>query len=59
MGIGKAEFPTTKVTIDFHENGDSTEVIVTHTDLPSEEEAKNHNHGWTSSLEGSFKEYLV
>ncbi|SFB19653.1 MULTISPECIES: SRPBCC domain-containing protein [unclassified Bacillus (in: firmicutes)] len=56
---GKAEFPTTKVTIDFRENGDSTEVIVTHTDLPSEEEAKNHNHGWTSSLEGSFKEYLV
>jgi uncharacterized protein YndB with AHSA1/START domain len=56
---GKAEFPTTKVTIDFLEKGDSTEVNVTHTDLPSEEEAKNHNHGWASSLEFGLKKYIV
>ncbi|WP_163103438.1 SRPBCC family protein [Peribacillus alkalitolerans] len=56
---GEADFPVTTVTIDFHDKQDSTEVIVTHTDLPSEEAAKNHNHGWTSSLEGSLKPYLV
>jgi uncharacterized protein YndB with AHSA1/START domain len=53
------EFPSTTVTIDFLDQGDSTEVVVTHTDLPSEEAAKNHNHGWTSSLEGSFRKYIV
>ena len=56
---GNGDFPSTKVTIDFLEKGNSTEVVVTHTDLPSEEEAKNHNNGWTSSLEGSLKAYLV
>jgi uncharacterized protein YndB with AHSA1/START domain len=55
----EVEFPATTVTIDFIDNGDSTEVVVTHTELPSEEAAKNHNHGWTSSLEGSLKTYLV
>lgn len=52
-------FPFTKVTIDFLEQNEKTEVVVTHTDLPSEEAAQNHNHGWTSSLEGSFKSYLA
>jgi uncharacterized protein YndB with AHSA1/START domain len=56
---GFGEFPTTKVTIDFLENGDSTEVKVTHTDLPSEDAAKNHNNGWSSSLAGSLQTYLV
>lgn len=55
---GDAAFPSTTVTIDFLDKGDSTEVVVTHTDLPSEEAANNHNFGWTSSLEGSLKVYL-
>ncbi|WP_144549584.1 SRPBCC domain-containing protein [Bacillus sp. X1(2014)] len=56
---GNDDFPATKVTIEFLEKGNSTAVVVTHTELPSEEEAKNHNHGWTSSLESSLKAYLV
>jgi uncharacterized protein YndB with AHSA1/START domain len=56
---GNDEFPATTVTIEFIEQGESTELIVTHTDLPSEEAAKNHNHGWTSSLNESLKSYLV
>jgi Activator of Hsp90 ATPase homolog 1-like protein len=55
---GDAAFPSTTVTIDFLDKGDSTEVVVTHKDLPSEEAANNHNFGWTSSLEESLKVYL-
>jgi hypothetical protein len=43
--------------LNFVEKDHSTEVNVTHTNLPSDEEAKNHNNGWTSSLE-SFKNYI-
>ncbi|MBY6036615.1 SRPBCC domain-containing protein [Fictibacillus nanhaiensis] len=56
---GEIEFPTTKVTIDFVKQGDATEVVVTHSDLPSEEAAKNHNFGWTSSLEVNLKQFFV
>jgi uncharacterized protein YndB with AHSA1/START domain len=54
---GHNDFPITKVTVDFVEKDHSTEVNVTHTNLPSEEEAKNHNNGWTSSLD-HFKNYI-
>jgi uncharacterized protein YndB with AHSA1/START domain len=52
------DFPATIVKIDFIDKGDSTEVVVTHTELPSEDAAKNHNQGWTSTLEGSLNTYL-
>jgi uncharacterized protein YndB with AHSA1/START domain len=52
------DFPTTKVTIDFLEKDQLTEVNVTHSNLPSEEAAKGHNDGWTSSLQGSLQKLL-
>lgn len=55
---GEQEFPATKVTIDFLEKDDATEIVVTHANLPSEEAAQQHNFGWTSSLEESLKKYL-
>ncbi len=53
------EFPTTLVTIDFLEQGQSTELLLAHTKLPSEEAANNHNFGWTSSLEGDLNSYFT
>jgi uncharacterized protein YndB with AHSA1/START domain len=41
----------TLVTIEFHDMGNSTEVILTHEQLPSLEERDKHAHGWTGCLE--------
>jgi uncharacterized protein YndB with AHSA1/START domain len=53
----QTEFPLTNVTVDFVEHDGNTEVVVTHTDLPNEEEAKNHTNGWTSFLEEKLTAY--
>jgi uncharacterized protein YndB with AHSA1/START domain len=39
------------VTIEFRDLGNSTEVILTHEQLPSVEERDKHAHGWTGCLE--------
>ncbi|MGM7703230.1 SRPBCC family protein [Pseudalkalibacillus sp. Hm43] len=52
-------FPETKVTVQFVDQDGSTEVKVTHEQLPSEEAAEGHNQGWSSSLEGSLKNYFA
>jgi uncharacterized protein YndB with AHSA1/START domain len=41
----------TLVTFEFHERGDSTELVLTHELLPSEHEYQSHKQGWTGCLE--------
>ena len=40
----------TRVTVEFLEHGDETEVVVTHTGFANEEGCKGHEDGWGSSL---------
>ncbi|MEH7351885.1 SRPBCC family protein [Gottfriedia acidiceleris] len=54
----QTEFPITIVTVDFLEIDGKTEVIVTHSNLPNEDEAKNHTHGWTSFLEEKLTSFF-
>jgi uncharacterized protein YndB with AHSA1/START domain len=47
----------TLVTVEFHDLGGSTEVVLTHERFPSAEASENHTQGWTSCLsrlEGMF-----
>lgn len=39
------------VTIEFHERGNSTEVVLTHDGIAHEGERTNHQMGWTSILD--------
>jgi uncharacterized protein YndB with AHSA1/START domain len=41
----------TIVTVEFHERGDATELILTHEELPDEPTADRHRGGWTSIAE--------
>jgi uncharacterized protein YndB with AHSA1/START domain len=41
----------TRVTVEFLDIGDSTEVRLTHENLPSAESVKNHEHGWSGSFD--------
>ena len=45
------------VTIDFNPAGRGTEVVLTHENLPSKEEADNHRKGWTRVLDYMSKAY--
>ena len=45
---GKAE---SIVTVEFHERGAATEVILTHTDLPTDEPIEPYRDGWESGLD--------
>ena len=56
---GDDEFPTTVVTVDFINKNEFTEIVITHKDLPTEDEANNHSHGWTSFLHEGLKSYLA
>jgi uncharacterized protein YndB with AHSA1/START domain len=56
-GTGK-EQEDTVVTIEFVQQGTGTELVVTHENFSTKEEAENHTNGWSSSLEGSLKKYL-
>ena len=42
----ESDFEETLVTIEFHQQGNSTEVTLTHTDLPTKESYENHRQGW-------------
>ncbi|SDO71829.1 Uncharacterized conserved protein YndB, AHSA1/START domain [Paenibacillus sp. yr247] len=48
----------TLVTIEFVEQGTGTELVITHENFSTKDEAENHKNGWSSSLEGSLKKYL-
>ena len=48
---GRTDPVDSLVTIEFHDLGDSTEVILTHEQLPTVEERDKHAHGWTGCLE--------
>ncbi len=39
------------VTVEFHEQGRSTEVVLRHEGLPNEKEVAEHTHGWNGCLE--------
>jgi len=39
------------VTIDFHDRGEETEMVLTHERLPSNEIAAQHEAGWSSIIE--------
>lgn len=41
----------TLVTVDFHDKGSSTEVILTHKDFASQESRDQHAHGWAGCLD--------
>ena len=45
------DFPETVVTVEFHEQGDSTEILLMHDGLSSEESRANHEEGWLGILE--------
>ncbi|MBD0378840.1 SRPBCC family protein [Paenibacillus sedimenti] len=57
-GAMGGEQDETQVTIQFFEQGTGTELVMTHENFSTKEEAENHNNGWSSSLEGSFKKFL-
>jgi uncharacterized protein YndB with AHSA1/START domain len=38
----------TVVTVEFHERGDATELVLIHEELPDEQTADGHRQGWTS-----------
>ncbi len=39
------------VTVEFHEAGNSTEVVLTHEFFPTEQARDDHNKGWNSCLD--------
>jgi len=41
----------TVVTVEFHERGDATELVLTHEELTDEHSADGHREGWTSIAE--------
>ena len=39
------------MTVEFHEDGDRTRVVLTNTGLASEEARDSHEHGWRECLD--------
>lgn len=39
------------VTVEFHDRGEATEIVLTHEKFPSEEAAERHHQGWISIFE--------
>jgi uncharacterized protein YndB with AHSA1/START domain len=46
-----SEGPPTTVRVEFHEDGDGTKVVLTHSGLPSEESRDGHSEGWRACLD--------
>jgi uncharacterized protein YndB with AHSA1/START domain len=44
-------FPETLVTVEFHDRGQETEVVLTHEALPTAESRDRHTHGWNGCLD--------
>jgi uncharacterized protein YndB with AHSA1/START domain len=47
----EADGVTSTVTVEFHEDGGRTTVVLTHTGLPSAQARDEHEDGWTKCLE--------
>jgi uncharacterized protein YndB with AHSA1/START domain len=47
----EAEGVTSMVTVEFHEHGGRTTVVLTHTGLPSAQTRDEHEYGWAQCLE--------
>ncbi|HEY2632897.1 MAG TPA: SRPBCC domain-containing protein [Solirubrobacteraceae bacterium] len=43
--------PASTVTVEFHERGDRTEVVLEHAGLPDSEARDRHAHGWTECMD--------
>ncbi len=48
----------TLVSIEFHDLGTSTEIVLTHGQFPSAESREKHNHGWNGCL-AQLENYLA
>jgi uncharacterized protein YndB with AHSA1/START domain len=44
-------FDESIVTVEFRERGSSTEVVVTHTGLPTDDDRARHEHGWIGCID--------
>lgn len=47
----KAEFPDTRVTVEFFERAGATELVLTHELLPTDRDREEHNKGWNGCLD--------
>jgi uncharacterized protein YndB with AHSA1/START domain len=45
-----ADIPETQVTVEFHDRGDATEIVLTHERNPSRRVREIHEWGWTNTL---------
>ena len=48
--FGELEGNETQVTVEFHERGKQTQVVLTHENFASEKSRDSHEHGWTRWL---------
>ncbi len=48
---GELDPGETLVTVEFHERGGKTEVVITHEQLANAEDRRKHEEGWTGCLE--------
>jgi uncharacterized protein YndB with AHSA1/START domain len=48
---GEMEGVETLVTVEFHDRGESTELVLTHVGFPSQAQCEGHSQGWSSSFE--------
>ena len=48
--FGELEGNETQVTVEFHERGEQTQVVLTHERFASEKSRDGHEHGWTRWL---------
>jgi uncharacterized protein YndB with AHSA1/START domain len=46
------------VSLEFHDLGNTTEILLTHGQFPSAESREKHNHGWKGCFE-QFQKYLA
>jgi Activator of Hsp90 ATPase homolog 1-like protein len=46
----RADVHETQVTLEFHPNGDATDLVFTHERFRDEEQRKGHTEGWTGCL---------
>ena len=49
----------TLVTVEFRPMGDATTVVLTHTDLPDDEQRAQHEHGWQACLDNLDERVLL
>jgi uncharacterized protein YndB with AHSA1/START domain len=50
--------PASLVVYTFSSKGNDTEVVLEHTNLPTDKEAKSHEEGWEDFVFGPLEDYL-